>query len=466
MATNVTVLGGGGTTVTIPFTSAGNAAAAQSALSVLNPAIAGGIETVYQVVAGSQTVPVPGLLGMVVDTLNGAGSAASLGVVSSPNNALVDAGSAPLVAAIAGGGNWTVASGNNSSLAIMNAALGSQPTKVFFGGGFNAFSEAPYVDFASASAVVNVDGSSTVAANTMNGGAVIVAPYGATTVNVFSNAIVDIVSVGSSASVVVNAESVAGTPVFEAVQVDGGSSSAGVVTVNGAAGVNLTYIATSGPGFINPNGSDVTINGGVGAGSVTVAAGVTSLYAVNATGLLRGGSAGGNNIQSSTVAGVATLFGGGGNDKLELDGARQIAFAGNGANVIVSGQSASGADTITAGLGSGTLQGGLAGGNTINFGAGTYTLFGMHGAGITASNADIYNNLVGGGQYTIEDFYSQQFGGAGFDKVLLGTAAVSSVTTVAGTGGYSSAVATLSDGTKITFQNLGGVVQNHGSYLS
>jgi hypothetical protein len=402
----------------------------------------------------------------VVDTLSGAGNAADLGVVSSPFNALVDQGSAPLIAAIAGGGNWTVVSGANSSLAMMNAVLASQPTQVYFGGGFNSFSQAPYASFAAERAIVNVDSSGGPRnQNVMTGGAMIVAPYGQTTVNMFPNSIIDVVSLGSSASVVVNTMTApGGAQNYQAVQVDGGASSS-VVTVNGAAGINLTYIATSGFGFVNPNGAEVTVNGGTGVGSVTIAAGTSSLYAVNTSGLLYGGSAGGNSLQTSTISGAATLFGGGNNDFLQLDGDHQVGSTGDGTNVLLAGQNASGSDTLYAGAGTGTLQGGLAGNNTINFGSGTYTVFGMHNGGITASNGNTFVDSVGGGHYTIEDFYSQQFGGAGFDKVTLGTATLSSLGTVAGSGGFTSSVATLSDGTQITFQNVS-AIQLHGTYLS
>src|SRR5450755_3231261 len=103
MATSVTIPGGatgsGAPTISIPFTSAVNAAAAQAALAALVPAINGGFETLYPVVAGNQTPPAPGFAGLIADTISGA---AQIGVVSSPFNAIVNNGTGVLTGAMTG----------------------------------------------------------------------------------------------------------------------------------------------------------------------------------------------------------------------------------------------------------------------------------------------------------------------------------------------------------------------------
>lgn len=425
MTTDVTVLGADGATVTIPMASGAAAQAAQAALGVISTMVQQGDLTQYnypnsppEAVSVGVVVTVPGL-----DDLGLLPSNDLDVVVNNPGNTTgFISGTAP---------NPTVVGGYGSSVVFLNQTQGAQ---VYFGGGAgNYFGE---ID-PNATAVVNVDGGS----NLGDGSAYIDGAMGATTINLYNNALVNIMTGGGTETVFAQS----GT---SAVFVSG--SSTVPVTVEGLPGANIHYFDNGGAGFINPTTGNVTIQGGTG--TETLVGGQGSATVFGGTGSFTAGSMGGNVLNSSTVAGATTLVGGsGGNDMLANFGVGNTLIGGSGSATLASFTSATqGGSTYDLGSGNETVFGGLGGGNTFALGAGSATIWGQHGTTGTAAN--FYSDDTDGGNITIMDFLPQYEG-----VTLLGGRSLLDVTYYSNSNtspfGSVGSQAHLSDGTTIDFVN-------------
>jgi Ca2+-binding RTX toxin-like protein len=188
--------------------------------------------------------------------------------------------------------------------------------------------------------------------------------------------------------------------------------------------------------FIGGTGG-TTIFGGTGSDTYLGSAGYTgSQYIV-------GGSAGNNYLMAGD--GVATLVGGGNNDKLMAYGiSDQVLTAGSG-NETLSALASSGNDSLTAGAGNDVLTGG-SGSDTFVGGLGNATVNSPFGNGVF----EFINGQAGGTELVTGIFQSSSI------KIdLVGyspneaNAALASQTSTNG-----SVTIGLSDGTKITFQDI------------
>jgi Ca2+-binding RTX toxin-like protein len=220
-------------------------------------------------------------------------------------------------------------------------------------------------------------------------------------------------------------------------------------TVTGGTGNNIFFAGglgtTGGPNQINSYGSADTIVAGGGSTSV-------STYGSNP--LVFGGA--GSLTYFGDAPGAPTIVGGTGSE---------IIFAGSGQNLTFLGGATG--DQLAAGAGNETLN---AGGSSANIsmaiGSGTVdvigskgndTFFGGSGVATITSNGGsdlfVFGNVAGhtDGTLTITDFNTSK------DSLSL-----SGVTVASETGGSSSSLVTLSDGTKITF--LG--ITNPGSIVT
>jgi hypothetical protein len=455
MTTNVTVAASASTSVLIPFSSAANAAQAQAALDQINPLVGGVGIGVFSPVntAGSPTLPNPLLAGLVIDTVP---ASQNLGILSSKYEILVNAGSG-LVAAI-GGPNTTVVSGQSAKTIYVNQAVGGE---AFFGGGQGVVSNA----FSISTLTVNADGGS---GNFLGSGTMIVdATNGSTTVNAFANVLLDVIAGGGSADIVTQA----GT---EAVEVTG--STTVPVTVTGQSGSTIWYLsegsAGGGLGFIQPNGADVVVLPG-GASSETLFGGANQATVAGGIGMFTGGTGGGNLLQSGTVA-ATTLIGGGNGDVLFVSGVGQTIQTGNGTGVIATAAAVTvgGGDNYTTGTGTGTIFGAQDGGDTYNIGGnGTYELAIFHGTGLATTGTQNTTVLGGGNtvqelaagagaKISIADWEAGQISAGGtiaVDEFLLNGVTANLAASAGNT------VATLSDGTVVTFLNAS--VHNVGTAI-
>ena len=463
MATNVTVLGASGSTVTIPFTSAANAAAAQTALYKISQLVQASVLTQYQY-PGTGTVPAPALLGGVVVSgatpVNvGALPTNTWSMVNNADNAV------PTVVGLAGGGTvaatlpgttvvgaftpMTVASGT-SGIMFLNV---SSNAEVYLGGGNNYI----YERDAAAKAVIGVDA----------GTSYIEAQMGATTINAFDGAGM-LVQAGGTGSTLINAQG--GQTSF---WVYSDTSGGAAVTLTGAsAGSKITYVGTNHAStFLNPGAGDITVFGSFGGdstgtatlfggtaalGGATVTApaftGAATVY--GGTGYFAGGTGGANLMHTSTVTASTTLVGGHDGDTLYNHAAGNFLISGAGAETLFGVQ-----DTTTGGsnfqLSSGdtTVFGDALGGNHFFLGAGLGLIEGSWAN--THAIANYYSVANGGGSTLVTDFIS------GLDKFSVslsaGAPSVSSLTYyAAGAGGspfgsHDGTALVLSDSTKVYF---------------
>jgi hypothetical protein len=458
---SVTVQAGPSNTVAVPFNSQAVATTAQNAIDALNVISSMGYVTTFSVpnTPGTVNVPAPNSLGAVVDTVP---ASVNVGIMDARNLLLVNAGTGLLTAI--GGPNTTVVSGANGSVQFTN---NSSAGAVFLGGGNNWVGN--WAD--GNRMVVDVDGAPTL----FGASTVVDASKGASTVNVFNNGLIQVTS-GAGATGSVNVQMQVGTGgVFV------GGSSTVAATVTGTAG-SLTYYGGNGTAgsagaFINPGAGNVAIFPGM-TGSATLFGGARSwgtaaeftgaATVLGGTGYFEGGQHGYNVLQTSAVTGAATLIGGGDHDFLDVAGSGDFVHTGNGQGVIVYTEaSVHGGNLYLTGNGSGTILGGQSGHNNFMLGSGNYTIAGFHdlSQGAVDGIGSIYQDLAGPygghGNITILDFVPQvvnEHGSVTFDKFLLNNLTAS----IDNSSGHS--VATLSDGTTVTFQNA--VVQNHGSFLA
>ncbi len=202
--------------------------------------------------------------------------------------------------------------------------------------------------------------------------------------------------------------------------------------------------------------------------------GRTTVLGVN--GYLQAGSAGGSIMQSGTLAGVTTLVAGGAGDILLLRATHNTVVLGDAQGVVASGGVIgvnAGGDTFYFGSGSGTVTGATAGENTFIFaGAGHYTVAGFHATPSLSLKGSTYVHDAGSGgagDITILDFLPAMSIGDStvptvFDRFQFdnGVTLTNMTTTDLG-GGLFDSVASLSDGTVVTFKNTLGVPHYDGT---
>ena len=421
---------------------------AQQAFDQVNTVVKSGFLKQVNWAGGSGVLPapvVPAFLGGGVVTVAGN---SNLGLLPSTYYSLVNA-STGIVAAI-GGANTTVVSGNQSTLIYQNTSAAGE---IYLGGGNNYIRQA----FSTAGALITVDGGPS--GDLGSGAALIDASQGSSTIRVYPNALVDVIAGGS-----IQVQGQGGTDV---IAVSGPSTVP--VSVSGGGGVNLIYIPDHGAGQIAPGAGNVIILAGNGGnetlygGSATVSGVVLSADAFTGSatvfagsGWLHGGSAGGNNMQTSTIPGAATLIGGGNGDVLQANAAGDLLIAGSGTEVLFASAAATGGDTFITGSGATTVIGALGGLNVIKFGSGTSTVYGQHNVGGPGGlTGNTYFDAASGGSHVIGDFLS------GFDVFDLtlsaGQPTVQSLTFYASPEAspfaQAGSQAVLSDGTTISFVN-------------
>ena len=269
---NVSLLGSAGNTITLPITSADNAAVAQTALAGINDAISNGTPT--EVVQTSADLPATTQPSIVVLQPTTAlppieiGNGYVAAVLDGPQQQALISGVAP---------NETIISGTSGAI-VANLAAG---TEAIFGGGNNVFLELGGIGFAP-SATVWLDGS-----------AYMDLLVGQTTVFASTGAAVDLVNNGAGANVVDFEESDPGAP-DNTIVMSGTNETA--ATVN-AVGAGLVALQNGGAAVINANGSDVTIYGAPGPewngeGSVTLFGGTGSDSVSDGTGCFQAGTGG------------------------------------------------------------------------------------------------------------------------------------------------------------------------------
>jgi hypothetical protein len=392
LATNVTVLGSAGEgTITIPITSAANAAVAQTALSGISMAVAAG--TLTQVDAtGAGSLPGVGTAEIGVVEQGG---------ITAP--ALLALGNGCIAAVLDGTASQTVLTGVSSGELIVSGAAGAivgnlgTNTQVFFGGGDNRFVAlgGPMFGFVP-TAEVYLDASGYFDVS-----------VGATTIFAGAGATIDVVNTGSATNTV-NLE-----PGSQVNMLLLSGTAATAATVN-AAGAGLTVVQNGGAGIINANDSNVTVFGTPaagggwwsGGGSVTLFGGSGTDVVCGGTGFFRAGSGGGSLLVSSTLPGAATLVGGGSGDVLQALGSGDVMAAGSGNETLLGGL----APIVAIGFrglepaGAVTdMTGSASGGNTFFIGNGTTSIAGNHGD----AGGNLYAELTTGPKNVdISDFVS------------------------------------------------------------
>jgi hypothetical protein len=459
MSNASTVFGANLAIVAIEFGSAENAAAAQSQLSGISGLASVGALTQNSVVAGNQVMPTTSGFGGAVDTIP---ATANVGVLPDTYMSLVN--TSPSILAAIGGLNTTlVASGSTSELIYQNQAADAQ---IFLGGGINYIKEVS--EFSSAT--VNLDGGSV-----LGGGAAIIDASeigSSTTINVFANALVNIIAGGT---VAVNAG--AGTVVAE-VSVPPGSGAVPSVTITGAggAGSQIDYIPNGGPAFINPMAENVVILDNGPAGSETLAGGTGAATVFGGEGRFSGGSAGGNALISGTVSGAATLIGGGAGDFLASYGVGNTMIAGSGDETLLGANglallgstvvAPAGGQTFVLGAGDATVIGDLNANDTIITGTGDAVIglnrqFALPGFNTLISS--VIREGGAGGSIDIGGFLSAPFDN--HDSFILAEGVTSTITSVFGAGESWNSTVVLSDGTTVVFEETTMPIVDHGGTL-
>lgn len=407
---NVTVLGAGGATVTISLSSADNAAAAQTAVNFVNK-LTTNLIVDQQTWTGSGTLPAPQNLlgGAIISTPGNVGALSaqyvSVAVNSAGNNTVIGPQNF----------NSTVVAGDSSNLTYGNL---SQAGEIFFGNGSNVLlnfqgkanltaTGGTYVVLtdSDASTSINLAGKSTLLTSDLLG------KSGGNTINL---------AAGSNATLAASGASTI------------------PATINAVSGSLFVGSFDKGSAIINPGAANVTVVGGLSStstvtgadngGRVTLFGGTGSAVVSNGQGVFTGGTAGKNVMFTSTVAGSATLTGGGNGDILAAQGSGQLLIAGAG-NSTLFGLSATGPNSYIVGNGFTTVFGGGAGGNSYFFsGLGAAEvdgrLFALPGQAVqnTFRNFDVDGNNALGGTFFIADFLT------GVDKLQIALADNATVT--------------------------------------
>ena len=426
---DVTVLGAGGATVTIVLSSAQNAAAAQLAINVVNTQTANGI--VDQITwSGSGTMPTPNNLlgGAIISTLGDAG-ALTAQYISTVVNAIE--GNSTVIGPL--NARSTVVSGDGSNLTYGNQSNNGQ---VFFGD--------------SNSNLINFRG--TAFASTGKGNYIALTNEGAISNIRAGNGATLLTSdiSGKSGTTSINLEAGAKATVIAA--------GASTVPANVTATTGELFFASfdAGSAIINHGAAKTTVVGAAGAtGRVTLFGGSAAVVVANGQGEFTGGTDGGNLMFTSTVAGSATLTGGGGNDVLFDLGTGNLLISGQGASTLV-GVFGTGPSRYLVGSGFTTVFGGGAGENTYLFaGLGSGLIDGRQESTVTATTNTYWDFAQPGGTHLLGDFLTNT-------DILLANAGVTATITffTAGQNGspFGSAAGTsvvLSNGTKYQFFDTG-----------
>ena len=466
--------GGGGRSGTISSTTATLQAAAQSALDAITARVAAGTDDAVTY-SGSGAVPKVALPAELL-----IGSAASLTIPSSMVvDAIVDTAQAPVSVTDDTSTPVTVLSGSGG-LTFNRTASGDGAAFIIATGGSNS------INLGSGAATVGADGAATItalggAASVVAGagGSALVAVAGADTVSLlgtdtvaFAAAAAARVTAQDGSNVVFTSQAGSPTPI---VQLAPGTETLGTTagstaTVAGSAGGMLLVSAWGGRTFIDPAAANVTVFAGsgsetlFGAGDeslpgVAVPAGTGPLantgsdFVFGGQGYFHGGSGALNLLISSTIAGAATLVGGGSIDLLFSQGAGDSMRGAPGTVIINAagfsepGFSVAGAaagNVLDAGASNAFMFGSAWGSNTIMSGSGSSTVFGNHGA--TGQVGNVYVDGGAAGTLSILDFLP------GADVVSLRGDTVTKVASVAaGQGGTPGTFVSLGDGTTIAF---------------
>lgn len=435
MAFDVTVLGASKTTVTIPFNSSTNAAAAQNALNTIsNMVTAGTLSQFNYPGTGSVPAPAPSISGGVV--ISGSG-AVDLGILPSGIVSVVDNGNhgSPGVAG-------TVMVGTAAPMTVAAATGGIQflnigpDAQVFLGGGTSFLGNAG----AGTSMTVGVDGGDTH----------YMAWAGAATINAYNDTLVQVLNGDGKTAVFANGNNL--------VNVVGAGTAASVFGIQSLGGPatpppgNLGFIGGADSStYLAPGYSNVTV--AAGSGNLTMVGGAGDALVFANHGLIDGGG-GSNYLISDSLAGATTLMSAGVNDVLIGQGAGNT-YTSGGTNAIIadlSDPNSAGGATYNTDGGSATIMGSVASNSTFNLGAGSVLAYGQHGLDFNRGSTytDAYD---GANQITIGDFV------AGLDVFSLSHSAshatLSSIQFYADAGtsafGAAGTQAILSDGTKINF---------------
>jgi Ca2+-binding RTX toxin-like protein len=204
-----------------------------------------------------------------------------------------------------------------------------------------------------------------------------------------------------------------------------GDTKAADVVYGNASNIDLNFVGGAGATVFGGTGSD-TVLGGTGSD------------------LLFGGSAGNNFLQAGS--GPATLFGGGNDDQLYAGGGSPQELHAGAGNETLFGGFASGSNTFYGGTGSDQIFGG-GGSNTFVGAAGSAT--------ITAGASNLFEFInsaaTSGGMDTVEGLTNA----SQVNIALTGYGPSEAANAVAGqTTNGSSVTISLSDGTKVTFENI------------
>lgn len=461
--------------VLLPFNTLAAEVAAQASLdAVANPLAQGGILqfTTITATSGVPSLPAVAAFGGVV---NRATTNENLGVIDPAYRILVNQSPAQMIA-VGSTSDTTVVSGMAGSVLFANQAPAST---VLLGGGNNVLSN------------VNAQSGMTVIADGPGGTALARGTLllddsagGTMTVSAVGGLLVDLLAGGGEQIV-----GQTGTVVILSANPTGGQTGTATISASGASttlwvgALGARTMVTPGAGnlfvFNGVSGGEgaVTVFGGkqvIGGQTLTAPAMTGQTTALGAVGYIAAGSAGGSILYSGTAVAATTLLAGGVGDILFLNGVGDTAVLGDQQNVIMTAGRVNfgGGVNVSLGGGSGQVFGAVDGYNSFVFsGAGAYTVSGFHDTSVFgllpgSTYRDAATAPGGAGNITITDFLPQQFtGGPVFDSFDMGSATLASLGTTDLGGGLFTDVATLSDGTMITFANTFGTVHQSGSLL-
>jgi hypothetical protein len=377
---DVTVLGAGGATVTISLTSADNAKAAQSAVNVVNNLNNLGLLDMQEVAGAGSMPAATNFLGGLM--LTGTGFNDDTG-----SQYIFIGANAPGSNVVLGGANFrtVVVAGDGSDLTYANL---SQNAQVFYGKNNGAF--------------VNYNGNMTV--TTEDGDYLLASEVGtSSTVNLGAGAGLNILDLGSGlGATTVNAAGNATINTF------GSSPTVSALTNINLTSGNVDIAVVDAKAIINPGAAKVLILSDTD-GSATLFGGTGSATVGGVRGMFTGGSAGDNDMITSTVSGSTTLIGGAAvgapEDFLLAQGSGNTLQNGAGDGLLISlgGEfGATGGNIFNLGSGQATVFSAF-GGNTFNFngegGAQVQTRF--DGA---TTDANRFFDFGGTGDYSIDGF--------------------------------------------------------------
>jgi len=426
---NVTVRGvtDGPTTVTIPFTSANSAAAAQAALFSISNQVAGNTLTQVNytgngtvpsvttplggvVATGASTVPLSpfGIGGQYVSAVVGSAAEQSVLVNFGANGAIVASGAGG--STVGGSGTPTVVSGTGG------ASLGNlgTNTQVFSGdAALKHFAELGLGAFGA-----NVNPSATVWVTTpLKGTATFDDSSGSTTINLdtvastlsvahpFGQTLV-LLNSGNGQTTINVASAIPGTVTDgDALSFRGTSTVATTVNAAGSsvAGTGNTEwdLMKSGSAFINGDGSNIILfPTGPGVAATLFGGSGTDIDA-GGGGFIQGGSAGNNVLFGSTVPGSTTLIGGGSGDVLVQQSSGNTFGTGAGSELLFGLAPGDLYKEDVAGINSATINGFVSGTDSISLSdpaGGSYALLGSSTVAPTSGQIDFDTVAGSGGQ--------------------------------------------------------------------